>query len=87
MALIRPFEVCTRDEVEFLMDLVREHVGHVRLSVQEDRHGRMRLLLEADTPELSRYLGFMLDRRRRSQPSGKSAGPPARLRRKAPPIP
>lgn len=65
MALIRPFEVCTRHEVEYLLDLAREHAGHVRLSLEEDGQGRLRILFEADSPELSRYLGYMLDRERK----------------------
>jgi hypothetical protein len=64
MAIVRPFEVCSREEVLYLLDLAREHSAHVRLSCGEDPRGRIRILLEADSPELSRYFGFMLDRRR-----------------------
>lgn len=85
MALLRPFEVCTRDEVEFLLDLVREHVGHVRLTLRENRRGQLRILLEADSPELTRYLGYMLDRRRGLAPSGADTTSPARPRPRTPP--
>ncbi len=79
MALIRPFEVCSKDEVEYLMGLVLEHVGHVRLSCKEDGKKRLRVLVEADSPELSRYLGFMLDRERLRRTKSR----PAPLRRQA----
>ncbi len=70
MAIVRPFEVCSPEEVLYLFDLAREHPAHVRLSYDEDHAGRMRILLEADSPELSRYFGYMLDRRRKEAPCG-----------------
>ena len=64
MAILRPFEICTPEEVLYLLDLAREHLGHVRLTCNEDPEGRLKILLEADTPELSRFLAYMLDRER-----------------------
>ncbi|MBM3270916.1 MAG: hypothetical protein FJZ01_25060 [Candidatus Sericytochromatia bacterium] len=60
----RPFEACSRAEVLYLLDLVREHSGHVRLSYKEDKAGHLRILLETDSPQLTRYFGYMLDRER-----------------------
>lgn len=85
MALIRPFEVCTRHEVEYLMDLAREHVGHVRLSLEEDGQGHLRILFEADSPELSRYLGYMLDRERKTRSARRASY--LRRSRNSPPTP
>lgn len=66
MARSRRFNVCTRAEVLLLLDLAREHEPHIRLSFKE-LPDTLQIFAEADSPELSEYLQFMLRQLREQQ--------------------
>lgn len=60
------FSVCSKSEVLLLLDLAREHEPHVQLSFRE--YGDvLQIYLETDSPELSAYLNFMVERLREGQ--------------------
>lgn len=66
MTRSQPFAVYSRTEVMLLLDLVREHAPHVRLRYEETER-ELRIMLETDRPELTRYMAFMLRRLRERQ--------------------
>ena len=70
MAKVEPLVVCSREEVQLLLDLAREHAEHVKLSYR-DRGKSLELSLVADSPELCAFFRYMLGSCR--LPSGKSA--------------